>query len=169
MDASRLNGCPIWQRRCQANPSKAAGPQVGSLIEVKPLSTPSASAELVHSRNVGSPQAQKRQMKETIMPETSPRQRKTTDRVMHEFKHGELKSGRGARGGKVKSRRKAIAIALKEATGQNMIARAKTKESPSARKHATRHISKSRIGARGRRESSRATGGKNAISGGQRP
>jgi hypothetical protein len=31
---------------------------------------------------------------------------------MHEFKHGELKSGRG---GKVKSRRQAIAIALKEA------------------------------------------------------
>jgi len=49
------------------------------------------------------------------MPQTSPRQRKTTGRVMHEFKHGELKSGRGGKGGKVKSRRQAIAIALKEA------------------------------------------------------
>jgi Family of unknown function (DUF6496) len=49
------------------------------------------------------------------MPQTSPRQRKTTGRVMHEFQHGELKSGRGGKGGKVKSRRQAIAIALKEA------------------------------------------------------
>ena len=49
------------------------------------------------------------------MPQTSPRQRKTTGRVMHEFKHGELRSGRGGKGGKVKSRRQAIAIALKEA------------------------------------------------------
>ena len=32
---------------------------------------------------------------------------------MHEFKHGELKSGQGGKGGKVKSRRQAIAIALK--------------------------------------------------------
>jgi hypothetical protein len=34
---------------------------------------------------------------------------------MHEYKHGELRSGRGGKGGKVKSRRQAIAIALKEA------------------------------------------------------
>jgi hypothetical protein len=34
---------------------------------------------------------------------------------MHEFKRGELKSGRGAKDGKVKTRRQAIAIALKEA------------------------------------------------------
>jgi Family of unknown function (DUF6496) len=33
---------------------------------------------------------------------------------MREFKHGELKSGRVAKGGKVKGRRQAIAIALKE-------------------------------------------------------
>jgi hypothetical protein len=49
------------------------------------------------------------------MAKTTPRQRKTTGRVMHEFKHGELKSGRSGKGGKVKSRRQAIAIALKEA------------------------------------------------------
>ncbi len=49
------------------------------------------------------------------MAKTTPRQRKTTGRVMHEFAHGELKSGRGGKGGKVKSRRQAIAIALKEA------------------------------------------------------
>jgi hypothetical protein len=34
---------------------------------------------------------------------------------MHEFKHGELKSGRGGKGGKVKSRKQAIAIGLSEA------------------------------------------------------
>ena len=45
----------------------------------------------------------------------SSRQKRITGRVMHEFKHGELKSGRGGKGGKVKSRRQAIAIALEEA------------------------------------------------------
>jgi hypothetical protein len=34
---------------------------------------------------------------------------------MHEFKHGELKSGPGGKGGKVKSRKQAIAIGLSEA------------------------------------------------------
>ena len=45
----------------------------------------------------------------------SPAQRKTLGRVMHEYAHGELKSGRSGKAGKVKSRRQAIAIALKEA------------------------------------------------------
>ncbi len=39
-------------------------------------------------------------------------QKQTVGRVMHEFKHGELKRGQGR---KVKSRRQAIAIALEEA------------------------------------------------------
>ncbi|HKH80226.1 MAG TPA: DUF6496 domain-containing protein [Methylovirgula sp.] len=39
-------------------------------------------------------------------------QKKTVGRVMHEFKHGELPRSRG---GKVKSRKQAIAIALHEA------------------------------------------------------
>src|SRR5215475_1253820 len=52
---------------------------------------------------------------EVAMPKPSPRQRKTMGRVMHEFKHGELKSGPGGKAGKVRSRRQAIAIALKEA------------------------------------------------------
>jgi hypothetical protein len=34
---------------------------------------------------------------------------------MHEFKHGDLKSGKGGKGGKVKSRKQAIAIGLSEA------------------------------------------------------
>lgn len=36
-------------------------------------------------------------------------------REMHKFKRGKLKSGRGGRGGKVKSRKQAIAIGLSEA------------------------------------------------------
>ncbi len=38
-------------------------------------------------------------------------QSEVMDRVMHEYKHGELESGSGA---KVKSRKQAVAIALKE-------------------------------------------------------
>jgi hypothetical protein len=49
------------------------------------------------------------------MASETPRQKRITGRVMHEFKHGELTSGRNGRGGKVKSRRQAIAIALEEA------------------------------------------------------
>lgn len=48
------------------------------------------------------------------MAETS-RQKRIAGRVMHEFKHGELKSGRGKNAGKVKNRRQAIAIALQRA------------------------------------------------------
>ena len=51
------------------------------------------------------------------MASTSPRQRRITGRVMHEFKHGELKSGPSGKGGQVRSRRQAIAIALEEAGG----------------------------------------------------
>ena len=48
------------------------------------------------------------------MAKTTLSQRKTAGRVMHEFAHGELKSGRGGKGGKVKSRKQAIAIAINE-------------------------------------------------------
>jgi hypothetical protein len=43
----------------------------------------------------------------------SPEQKRTVQRVMHEFKYGELKTARGSR--KVKNPRQAIAIALHEA------------------------------------------------------
>jgi hypothetical protein len=52
--------------------------------------------------------------REQAMAESS-RQKRITGRVMHEFKHGELKSGRGGKAGPVKSRRQATAIALEEA------------------------------------------------------
>src|ERR1700751_3282201 len=43
----------------------------------------------------------------------SPAQKETIERVMHEFKHGELKTARGKR--KVKNAKQAVAIALNEA------------------------------------------------------
>jgi len=46
------------------------------------------------------------------MARQSKAQKETVGRVMHEFKHGELKRGRG---GKVKNPKQAIAIALHEA------------------------------------------------------
>ena len=111
-----------------------------------------------------------KQTAEVAMPKPSPRQRKTMGRVMHEFKHGELKSGPGGKAGKVRSRRQAIAIALKEAGASNTRASARTgatSPSPSARRRAAtpyqqEREGKSHVGARGRRESSAAMGGKNA-------
>lgn len=55
----------------------------------------------------------------------SPRQKRKVKRVMHEFKHGELKAGRGRRG-RVKSRRQAIAIAMSE-SGQSYKRRGRKK------------------------------------------
>jgi Family of unknown function (DUF6496) len=91
-------------------------------------------------------------------------------RVMHEFKHGELKSGPGGKAGKVKSRRQAIAVALKEAgaskyesekENKRNLAKTKRKEARGETAQQERE-GKSHVGARGRRESSRAMGGKNA-------
>jgi hypothetical protein len=104
------------------------------------------------------------------MAATSPSQRKTAGRVMHEFKHGELKSGPRGKGGKVKSRRQAIAIALKESgaskyetksENKKNLARSKRKEIRGDTSQQERE-GKSHVGARGRRESSRTMGGKNA-------
>jgi hypothetical protein len=104
------------------------------------------------------------------MAATSPRQRKTTGRVMHEFKHGELKSGPSGKGGKVKSRKQAIAIALKEAGASKYESRSENRRNLSRTKrkeargetYQQEREGKSHVGARGRRESSRAMGGKNA-------
>jgi Family of unknown function (DUF6496) len=104
------------------------------------------------------------------MPRESMSQRKTVGRVMHEYKHGELKSGQRGRGGKVKNPRQAIAIALKEAgaskyesKGENKRNYSRTKRKEAAGRTAQQEKEgKGRVGASGRRESSRAMGGKNA-------
>jgi Family of unknown function (DUF6496) len=45
----------------------------------------------------------------------SPSASKDVEREMHKFKRGKLKSGKGGKGGSVKSRKQAIAIGLSEA------------------------------------------------------
>lgn len=66
-------------------------------------------------------------------------QKKTTGRVMHEYAHGELKSGPGGKGGKVKSRKQAIAIALHEAGASKYDSTSKNKQNlaKTKRKEAT--------------------------------
>jgi Family of unknown function (DUF6496) len=99
------------------------------------------------------------------MAKTTPRQRRTTGRVMHEFKHGELKSGPSGKGRKVKSRRQAIAIALKEAgaskyesksENKRNLARSKRKEA-TGRTYQQEREGKSHVGARRRKSSRRRT------------
>jgi hypothetical protein len=104
------------------------------------------------------------------MAKTTLRQRKTTGRIMHEFKHGELKSGRGGKGGKVKSRRQAIAVALKEAGASRYESRKENarnrkkygRKEAEGKTYQQEREGKSHVGAHGRRESSRAMGGENA-------
>lgn len=104
------------------------------------------------------------------MAQTTPRQRKTAGRVMHEFKHGELKSGPGGKGGKVRSRKQAIAIALHESGASKYdgksqqkrnLAKSKRKEAKGETYQQERE-GKSHVGATGKRESSPAMGGRKA-------
>jgi hypothetical protein len=100
----------------------------------------------------------------------SSRQKRITGRVMHEFKHGELKSGPGGKGGPVKSRRQAIAIALEEAgaskyesdrRNRRNLDRTERKEAEGKTGQQERE-GKAHIGAEGKRESTPAMGGKDA-------
>jgi hypothetical protein len=89
---------------------------------------------------------------------------------MHEFKHGELKSGRAGKAGPVKSRRQAIAIALEEAgvskyesdrrNRRNLIRT--TRKEAEGRTAQQEREGKSHVGASGKRESAPSMGGKNA-------
>ncbi len=62
------------------------------------------------------------------MPKQSKGQKQTVERVMHEFKHGELERGGGGQGAKVKNPKQAIAIALHEAGASNQESKAKNKK-----------------------------------------
>ena len=90
--------------------------------------------------------------------------------VMHEFKHGELKSGRGGKGGKVRSRQQAIAIALEESgaskyesgrRNRRNLRRTETKETRGRTAQQERE-GRSHVGAASERESTRAMGGRNS-------
>jgi hypothetical protein len=104
------------------------------------------------------------------MATESSRQKRITGRVMHEFKHGELTSGRGGKGGEVKMRRQAIAIALKEAGVSRYESGARNRRNlrNTERKEAQgrtgqqQREGKSHLGAYRKRESTRAMAGRNA-------
>src|SRR5689334_7082738 len=104
------------------------------------------------------------------MASESSRQKRITGRVMHEFKHGELKSGRGGKAGKVKNRRQAIAIALQEAgaskydsakRNRRNLRRTEQKEARGRTAQQERE-GKSHVGAYRERESTKAMSGRNA-------
>ncbi len=106
------------------------------------------------------------------MAKTSLSQRKTMGRVMHEYAHGELESGPGGKGGKVKSRKQAIAIALSEAgeskydsksEKRRNLSRTKSKEARGKTAQQEKE-GKSHVGAGGNRESSPAMRRKKASS-----
>lgn len=99
------------------------------------------------------------------MAKQSRPQKKTVERVMHEFKHGELKSG-GRR--KVKNPKQAIAIALSEAG-------ASKKQSPAENKRRLQHTkakeargetAKARTEGRGRTSSTRGSAARATSRGG---
>jgi Family of unknown function (DUF6496) len=104
------------------------------------------------------------------MASETPRQKRITGRVMHEFKHGELKSGRNGKGGTVKSRRQAIAIALEEAGASRYESQSRNrrnfrrteKKEAEGRTGQQEREGKSHVGAYRKRESTRAMAGRNA-------
>ena len=95
---------------------------------------------------------------------TTPSQRRTIGRVMHEAKHGELKSGPEGKGGRVTNPKQAIAIALHEAgaskydkPAERKRSYAKTKAKEAKGETAQQETEgKSHLGARGKPESSPA-------------
>ena len=89
----------------------------------------------------------------------TPAQKETVERVMHEFKHGELKTARGTR--KVKDRKQAVAIALHEAGASKNESPAENKRNLRRTKAKERHGETYRDEAEGqnsrRRSASRRT------------
>jgi hypothetical protein len=92
-----------------------------------------------------------------FMASQSSGQKKTVGRVMHEYKHGELKAGRGRRG-KVKNRKQAIAIALHEAGASNQESPTKNKRNLARTKRRER-VGKTAASS-GRKTSGRKTSGR---------
>jgi uncharacterized protein DUF6496 len=91
----------------------------------------------------------------------SPAQRETVKRVMHEYKHGELKSGGGGR--KVKNPRQAVAIALQEAGASKNESPRKNRENLRRTKAKERRGETARDAAEGRRR--RTTSGRGRAGG----
>jgi hypothetical protein len=71
---------------------------------------------------------------------------KDVEREMRKFKRGTLRSGKGGSGGRVKSRRRAIAIGLSEARreGKRVPSRPVGRPSKAARSHAAKKAAQTR-------------------------
>ena len=89
------------------------------------------------------------------MAKSSPRQRRTEGRVMHEFKHGELRSGTS--GQKVRNRKQAVAIALSEAGASNQQTPKENKEHLRHTKAKERRGETAKDEAEGKRSHRRST------------
>lgn len=89
------------------------------------------------------------------MPKQSKAQKETVERVMHEFKHGELKI-RGGR--KVKNPKQAIAIALHEAGASNQESPAKNRENLNETKRKERRGDTGKAAAEGKGAKHNASG-----------
>ncbi|MFO1061259.1 MAG: DUF6496 domain-containing protein [Dongiaceae bacterium] len=92
-------------------------------------------------------------------------QKQTVGRVMHEFKHGELKTARGKR--KVKSRKQAIAIALHEAGASRSESRRKNEANLRRTKAKERRGETARDEAEGRKSRRPAAAGRRKTAGGK--
>jgi Family of unknown function (DUF6496) len=91
------------------------------------------------------------------MPKQSKAQKDTVERVMHEFKHGELKANGGR---KVKNPKQAIAIALSEAGSSNQ-------QSPKENKQRLRKTkAKERAGKTGKARAEGGSRGRTSAKGG---
>jgi len=77
-------------------------------------------------------------------------QKETMGRVMHEFKHAELETGRGR---KVRNPRQAIAIGLREAGASKYESKEKNRKICSGRRHANDAVQPRKIGPRGSKRS----------------
>jgi hypothetical protein len=89
----------------------------------------------------------------------TPAQRDTVERVMHEFKHGELKTAAGKR--KVKNPKQAIAIALHEAGASKHDSPAENKRNLRRTKEKEHRGETSRDEAEGRKEGRKSAKGRN--------
>ena len=92
------------------------------------------------------------------MAKQSPKQKKTVERVMHEFKHGELKRGQG---GKVKNPKQAIAIALHEAGASKYESPKKNRENLRKTKNNERRGATGQARTEGKRKAQHSARGAN--------
>jgi hypothetical protein len=90
------------------------------------------------------------------MAKQSKAQKDTMERVMHEFKHGELEM-RGGR--KVKSKRQAVAIGLREAGASKFASKKDNERSLGRTKRKERRGETARAATEGRRNDPTAPGG----------